>query len=628
MGFAGGYTGKMLVVDLTNQTYHEEPTSEDMAGNFIGGAGINAALALKYLMPHDDPLSPTNYLIFGAGPMVGTMTPGSGKCNLTGRSVHTKFLGTTNQGYFGMLKFAGYDHLLITGRAETPVYLKIEDGTVTFCSAGHLWGKDLFEATDVIHDEAGKDFHVTCIGPAGENKVYDASIYTEKFSSMSRVGMGAVMGSKNLKALAILGTRSVGIADKKRYLQVFKTIYNGVRMHPNILHWRKYGTMISVETFAKMGVYAADNFQRAFDHKFFEMFSPDRFVAEIKEGDVACLACPIGCKHYLQIKEGQFAGTKLSVGCMNAVIQTFGGYCTAEGLEEVIKCAETAARMGIDWMTSSTLISLVMELYERGLLTKEQADGLEPKFGKGDVIRTLIRKIAYREGIGDVLADGFENAAARLGPEAGKYAMSVKGLGLVFDPRITLKSTEIFSLMTNVRGHGSNVSIAMVPRTPDQIRRYCVKLGLPDDAVERIVDDKGYNVARLTKWVEDLTSILNNLGICYFPLYQRLPTQTWADLYSAVTGIEVTIEDLIRMSENYWDVQKAYNLREGATIDDDTMPERFFTEEVSIADKQVAPPLDKKYVKQLLNDYYQERGWERETGIPPREKLDSLGISL
>lgn len=135
MGFAGGYTGKMLVVDLTNQTYHEEPTSEDMAGKFIGGAGINAALAHKYLIPHDDPLSPTNYLIFGAGPMVGTMTPGSGKCNLTGRSVHTKFLGTTNQGYFGMLKFAGYDHLLITGRAETPVYLKIEDDTVTFCPA-------------------------------------------------------------------------------------------------------------------------------------------------------------------------------------------------------------------------------------------------------------------------------------------------------------------------------------------------------------------------------------------------------------------------------------------------------------------------------------------------------------
>ena len=330
----------------------------------------------------------------------------------------------------------------------------------------------------------------------------------------------------------------------------------------------------------------------------------------------------------MQIKEGAFAGTKLSVGCMNAVIQTFGGWCSTENLEEVIKCAETGSRMGLDWFSSSNLISMVMELYQRGILTKEQVDGLEPKFGDGEVIRTLIRKISHREGIGNILADGLKKAAARLSPEAGKYAMSSKGLGVIYDPRIALHSTEIFSQFTNVRGHASNVSIAMVPRTPDQIRRYCVRLGLPEDAIARIVNDKGYNVARLTKWVEDLTSVLNNLGVCYFPLYQRLPTSTWADLYSAVTGIEVTFDDLIEMSENYWDLQKAYNLREGATHDDDSVPERFVTEEIRIADKKVMPPLDKAYVRELMDDYYEERGWDRKTGIPSKEKLARLGISL
>lgn len=626
MGFPGGFMGQMLRIDLSEKTIQIEPLPEFLVEKYMGGAGVNAALAYDLLIPGDDPLSPRNYLIFGAGPMIGTMVPGAAKCNLTGRSMESKFLGTSNHGKFGMLKYAGFDHLIITGKSEKPVYLKIENEKVSFCPAEHLWGRDLFEATDAIWNETSDDFDVTCIGPAGENMTHDASVVTNKCASMSRTGMGAVMGSKNLKGIAIYGTRSVGVADKAKFLKLHKELYRGIRLHPNLLAWRKYGTMISVEIFSKLGLYGAENYQAAFDDKFFEIFNPNRFVSEIKEGDWACNACPIGCKHFIRIKEGEFAGTTISVGCMNAVIQTYGGQCMLNSLEEVIKTAETAARMGIDWMSSAQLIALVMELYQRGILSKDQLDGLEPKWGDGNVARELVRKIAFREGIGDILAEGLVKATERLPPGSDRYSMHTKGLGMIYDPRVNLMSTEIFSQITNIRGHASNVSVAMVPRTPDQIRRYCKNLGLPDDAIDRIVDEKGYNVARLTKWVEDVTSVMHIMGVCYFPLYQRLPFALWAELYTAVTGREMTPHGLIEISENYWDVQKAYNLREGATRGDDTLPERFFTDAVPLADKEVIPPRDRAYVDRLVSDYYEERGWDRTTGAPLKEKLAKLGI--
>jgi aldehyde:ferredoxin oxidoreductase len=310
---------------------------------------------------------------------------------------------------------------------------------------------------------------------------------------------------------------------------------------------------------------------------------------------------------------------------MNSVIQSFGCFCLINEWEEIAKCAETAARLGLDFMSSGSLISFAMELYQRGLLNKGQADGLEIKWGDAKVVRILLRKIAFREGIGDVLAQGLANTSAELGSDVEKYAMQVKGLGILYDPRSKIDSTEIFSQLSNIRGYVSNVSIAMVPRTPEQIRRYCQKIGLSNEVIARIVDEKAYNVARLNKWTEDFTSLLEFLGICQFPLYQRISLSTWAELYSAITGIETSYKDLIKKSENVWDLKRAFNIREGASRADDNFPERIYSDSVPVG-SETFPPLDRDEISQLLSDYYEERGWDRISGKPSKERLFSLGI--
>ncbi len=626
MGPMGGYTGRLLRVDLTRKKAHVERIPEELLLHFRGGAAINAALAFMELEPFGDPFAPDNEMIFGLGPLVGTMVPGSGKGNVTARSPLRKFIGISGHGLFGMLKFAGYDHLIVTGRAAKPTVLKIENSNVEFLDAGDLWGQDVFDTTDLLWQALGDRFHVTCIGPAGEHLVRDAGLITNKYAAFARTGMGAVMGSKNLKAVALYGSGGIGVADRNRFLKVVKNIYRILRADPNLLNWRKYGTLISLEAFSRLGLYASKNYQTAYREELLEKFPLEEFVELFKNGDVACQGCPIGCKHHIDFQASNGTRNRLAVSCMNSVMQSFGTFCLVDGWGETIQCAETAARLGLDFMSVGNLISFIMELNQRGLLKGGDAEETLPVWGDGPSVRTWIRKIAYREGLGDVLAEGLDRAAEALGPETLPYAMHSKGLGVLYDPRARLGSTEIFSQFTNVRGYISNVSVAMVERTAEQIRRYCSKIGLPEDAVERIVSDDGYNVARLNKWTEDVTSVLEILGICQFPPYQRLPLELWAEACTAVTGIETGRDDLLRAAENMWHVRRAFNLREGAETADDTCPERFF-KETAPAGESGFGPLDREKFQQLVRDYYDERGWSSQTGGPPSARMAELGMS-
>ncbi|MBI4775769.1 MAG: hypothetical protein HY788_16620 [Deltaproteobacteria bacterium] len=436
MKIRGGYTGKILRIDLTRKTSEIQPLSPDLIRDFRGGAGIDAALAYKELERFGDPYSPENKMIFGLGPLIGTMAPGAGKGNLTTRSPHRKFIGISGHGLFGMLKFAGFDHLVISGRADTPTILKIEDDRISFLEADALWGQDVFDTTDRVWDRLGERFHVTCIGPAGENLVRDSSMVTNKYATFARTGVGAVMGSKNLKALAIYGSGGVTVADRNRFLKAVKKVFQVLRADPNLLNWRKYGTLISLETFSRLGLYAGKNYQSAFHEDLLDRFPLEAFVDECKEGDVACQACPVGCKHHLNFGGVGEPRTRMAVSCMNSVMQGFGTFCLVNGWKEVIRCAETAARMGLDFMSVGNLVSFVLELYDRGLITDKETGGKSLHWGDGEAIRDLIRKIALREGLGEVLADGLEEAAKTLGPETEPYAMHTKGLGVLYDPRV------------------------------------------------------------------------------------------------------------------------------------------------------------------------------------------------
>ncbi len=622
---AGGYVGAILHVDLTTRTHRVEPLPEELTSRFLGGAGINAALALELLQPGADPFAPDNCAIFGLGPLVGTMVPGAGKGNLTTRSPYGRFLGISGHGRFGALKYAGYDHLVVTGRAERPTVVSIADDRVSFLDATELWGQDVFDTTDKIWAQLGERTDVTCIGPAGENRVYDAALITNKYAAFARAGMGAVLGSKNCKAIAVSGSGGVRVADRKRFLKASRSLFDLLRSDRNLLEWRRLGTLISLETFAELGLYAKKNFQSAYDSGLLEHFGVKEFAEQVKEGDVACMGCPVGCKHHVRVPGTDGSEVRMAVSCMNAVMQSFGTFCALESWPEVVRCADQAARMGLDFMSTGSLISFAMELQQRGLLTPEDTDGLHLKWGDGEVIREMIRRIGTRQGFGDRLAQGLERAVQQLGPETAPYAMHAKGLGVLYDPRVRLGSTEIFSQFTNVRGYISNVSVAMVERTPEQIRRYCEKIGLDPETIGRIVSADGYDVGRLNKWTEDVCSAMELLGVCMFPPFQRLPLELWAEACSAATGIETRADDLLRAAENLWHARRAYNIREGAEAADDTCPERFFSESVPAGSRSFGP-LSKPAFQGLVRSYYAERGWDEVTGEPPAAVLRELGL--
>jgi aldehyde:ferredoxin oxidoreductase len=393
----GGYAGNILTIDLSSSNIVKKPLELELMKNFLGGSGINAPLTYQSVQPDASPLSPGNALVFGVGPFVGTLIPGAGKSCASTKMPTSGQIDLSTTGSFGKLKFAGYDHLVITGKADQPVYLKINNDEVKILDGSHLWGKDVWETTDELWNELGKEYSIMAIGPAGENFVTDASIIGDKYAGFSRGGLGAVMGSKNLKAIAVHGTQDIKVSQPDQFedlLDKLNTEFFGQRL---LKEWRNYGTLISLKAMARTGLYAYKNFQEAVEpDKMTEAFDINAFL-DIKGGDVACMSCPIGCKHLIKMKQGKYAGLTLSVGCANAAMQTWGCYCGALGQwEEVFKGAELCNRLGIDWYNASGLISWGIELYQRGIIDKHDTDGIELDWGNTAAIQELIQKIAYR----------------------------------------------------------------------------------------------------------------------------------------------------------------------------------------------------------------------------------------
>ncbi len=600
----GGYTGKILKIDIGNKKIEIDELSENVAFQYLGGAGINAKLALDLIKPGIDPFSPENVILIGAGPFVGTLVPGSSKCNITAKSPNKKFLGTSGSGHLGFIKFAGFDNIAISGKSDAPIYLKITNDKVEFRDAFHIWGKDIYEATEMIWKETGKNYTVACIGPAGENLVRDSLVLANKYSAFARCGMGAIMGSKKIKAIAVYGDREVEVADPKKFKDILNKVYEEVLNHPHFKDWRSYGTLISHEAFSRNALYPSMNFKESPDpEKIISIFDIKNFE-NLKLKDVACLGCPVGCKHLLKVGDEVF-----SLSCALSSIQAFGGACSVKGWEEILTCSEMSNRLGLDVFSTVNLITMAVELFENGIIKESDTDGLKLELGNPKLVRELMRKIAYREGFGNVLADGLIDAPKKIGKDAQYYAMHIKGVGLAFDLRPRF-SADNFSQLVNPRGaHPSSVSITLVPRSPESIKKFCQKIRVPEDRMEAVLDGpEGFNPARLTKWSEDYTFALDALGVCRFPIYQRIDITLWTELYSSLTGIEMTPEQMLKAAQNAINAQKEFNLREGATISDDLPPERFFKEPLKFG-KKIFPALDREYVKNLLKEYYEERGW-------------------
>lgn len=627
-----GYAGKLLFVDLSSGRISAEPLTEDLRWNFIGGVGINAKLAYDIIPAGADPLSPENAILIGAGPLVGTLAPGVPKTEITTRSPLTGRLITSSTGQFGpALKYAGYDGIVITGASASPVYLRIFDDQVELCDASSLWGKDVYEVSNELYNlYKPKICTIAAIGPAGENLVKLSLVLTDKLSTWGKGGMGAVLGSKKLKAIVVHGSKGVGVADRERFRELVDAAYNSFRSDPNREMWTTLGTMVSWEMYAQTGVAKGTP-----EHDPIKLFGPKAYLEQVKAQSLSCPTCPTGCKARLKVKEGPFRGLDTGTSCNLGGAMSFGTTCMVEDYNRVAKCHDTANRLGMESGYVAGMMSFLKELWKRGVISGEDTDGVVPEMGYEKTAH-LMEMIAYRRGMGDILADGWDEAARELGPEAEKCREYMRGKGIEpgFDARANL-GTEALSPLTTPKGaHWTmGLSVTVVPgRKPEQLARYAQKIGATADAVERMVNPgapgrySGLHSGRLLKYVEDFNAVLYSFGICNRPPILRLyGLEECAQFLSAAAGMDIDPAVLPEVGERVVNSLIMFNVREGFDRESFRYPNMWLTEEMKVGDRET-PHLTQGEVDRVLDGYYEERGWDVATGRPTREKLASLGL--
>jgi aldehyde:ferredoxin oxidoreductase len=629
-----GYAGKILHVNLTNSEIWEEPLDPDLAKRFLGGWGINHKLYYDLTPPHIEPLSPDSPLIVGTGPFPGTMIPGSSRTYIAYKHPLGGMVGSApGTGVFSnMLKSAGYDHVVITGKARKPVYLKIGQDSVELCDASGLWGKDIFDAVFALRNKY-EPCSIIAIGPAGENLVKIS--VTDVDSGQGGIGEGgmtAIMGSKNLKAIvALQGATPIKVAHRRRLQKVVDGVLERIRTYPRLSALREGGGWFMMRGFGVEGDSAAqtkEGMER--EAEAFEKHKQSR-------ANIACACCPVAGRERIDLLEGEYAG-----------LVSYHSLTDARGLNtlgielnynQLVKYNDTLNRYGVDWMFFNGILDLLFTFYEDGTITQQDIGGMELK-RDFDCIMKLAKMVAYRQGFGDVIADGVVSVCNRLGLDPEKDTIHIKGWNRpLHDPRLTGMSPVEIGQLVEPRPSGTGAATnppSYQPGAPiDRWLRYAREQGMPKEAEERIFNTTSFNPARLAKWSQSYFSVLQSLGFCgrlYITRFHDLATMT--EYYSALTGVEVTPPELLKKGEQNWNLCKILNVREGFSRGDDRPPEAFFEpikikggeEELSTMDYYKTTKLTREDVERLLDDYYDECGWDKETTAPTAEKLKELGL--
>jgi aldehyde:ferredoxin oxidoreductase len=629
-----GYAGSGLWVDLSTGIIKKEPLDQKLVSRFVGGSGFTNKLAYDLIDTEVDPLSPENVVIIGSGALSGTLAPGSTKVMATTKLPVNNAIGTPFGGGFShLLKCAGYDYVVITGRSDKPVYLKIMDDDVDLVDAGDVWGKDVFETTDLLRGKHGVESSVIAIGQAGENLVKISFALVDKFGTLGRGGLGAVFGSKNLKALVVNGTKGVPIADAESFLEVAGSVRQKMLKYPFREEWLKLGTGIGHMIFEKVWG-TVRNWGEALIR---DEDSPEplqRMMKIFKSGH-SCPTCLLNCRALVRLEEGEYAGLTAPISVMGH-LNAYAGRYDAFDLNRSCKYLDLCNRYGLDLFSVNALIEYAIDLYQNGIITKEDTDGQELNWDTKTVL-SLLEKICHREGLGDTLADGLIPSSMKFGKLAEERVVAIKGQEPLSDPRQHFSGWEITGC---VNPRGTYITPGITPafspgRTPEQIARYCRKLRVPQEAIERICySSTEFNLARLIKYAEDWSSVYSCLGICIRqPVMLSYDPQEAAHLYASATGIDITPEELHEAGERAWNILKAANVREGFTRKDDRFPDKFL-EPLKAGDKEIrlmnynrTKELTRDDVEKMFDDYYDERGWDIEKGIPTKKKLEDLDLN-
>ncbi|MFC2002466.1 aldehyde ferredoxin oxidoreductase family protein [Chloroflexota bacterium] len=617
-----GWSGKILRVDLASGKINTEPT-ETYAKDFLGGRGINSWILFKETTQDTKPFHPENRLIFGTGPLVGTLVPAACRCTITTLNPLSGGHGDSNFGghFSAELKFAGYDHVIFQGKAENLVYLWIDDDKIEIRDAGNLRGKSTFETDRLIKQEIGDlDIQTACIGPAGENLVPFASVHaTSATRASARCGMGAVMGSKNLKAVAVRGTGSVRVAEPERLFHIIDEIYSTVAESPFLKTRGEKGVLAGLDGYSQMGLIPIRNFQ---DYHFEEAnkIGVDGFLPYLK-GHASCFACPTHCDKYYRIDDGMPWGGTWTYDIELSPSLFFAELLIAD-VNAVIKGFNLLNSYGMDEYDTFYAIAWAIECYERGILTKNDTDGLELRWGDSLLVLELIRRIAYKEGnLGRLLAKGVAKASREMGKGSDKYAMQMKGMA-ADDAKYPIGWGLGVCVSTSGPSHLKGALVSELRTlTPEEAKKF---YGSEYACNPRAYEDK----PKLVFECERLRAITDCCEICSFMslhAYPGLPgLNEIAKFLSVVTGETWTLEDLTIVAERIINVEKAINSRAGLTRKDDYPPERMF--EAIPSGPAKGQYLDFSKFERMLDEYYELHGWEKESGLPTGEKLESLGL--
>jgi aldehyde:ferredoxin oxidoreductase len=605
----GAYMGKILRIDLTNQKVSESSLPEEYVKKYVGGRGIAARILYDIMKPGTDPLSPENKMVWGTGPLTGlpVQAASSGWVVVTRSPLtYTYFRSRCVSNLGIMLKKAGYDFMIIEGKAEKPTYIYINNGNVEFGDASSLWGTTTDLAQHILKEYIIRNpkAETAVIGPAGERLVKYAIVQSGT-RQLGRGGIGAVMGSKNLKGVIVYGDKPIPIANEELLKELVKEQVKQLAASHGAKRMQRYGTAAIHALINQIGDYPHKNFRETFypDHE--KLNGEGKVKRTVR--NAGCPNCLIMCWKYTYVKEGPYAGAWVD-GPEYETFCTFGGLLDIPNLDAVIYANQLADLYGIDTISAGVAIAFAIEAFEKGILTTKDTDGLELKWGDENVLMTLIRKIAFREGIGDLLAEGVKRASEKLGKGSEYFAIHIKGLELpAYDPR-PVKAHGLGMVTSNIGG-----SHALGYGTQEVF-------GLPTPVDKYTVEGKGkltaYNQNRLT-WGECCIW-------CTFPTRSEWhKPDLLTKIVNAATGIDFGgFEEALKIGERVWNVERAFNVREGFDRRHDTLPERFLKEPIPSG-----PSKGQIFeLEPLLNEYYQARGWDVATGLPTRAKLEELGL--
>ncbi|NIS78914.1 MAG: aldehyde ferredoxin oxidoreductase [Anaerolineales bacterium] len=621
---------RIAYIDLTTKDIATSPIPVEMRKLYMGGRGLDMYLLFNHIQPGVDPLGPENVLTVSAGLLVGTLASASARTHIGAKSPLTGLIGSSNMGGFFApeLRWAGFDHLVIKGKADEPVYLWIHDGEIEIRAATNVWGKDIPTTQELIQKELGDpEVKALCIGVAGEKLVRFANVMTGVKNAAGRTGMGAVMGSKNLKAIAVRGTQDLQIRFPEQALEYNQGLLEHIGSTKFAKIMQKWGTMFIYGVTNAVGLVRVRNFQL---NQQVDGNIESEHIEKYAHGSESCYACILHCRHKYVIRDGPYAGTYCE-GPEYTSQGAFGMQVDCNNFETILVGNHLVNMYGLDTLETGSLIAWAMELYEKGILTDIDTEGLKLEWGNDEAVLEMIKRIALRQGLGDILAEGPLRAAEKIGQDSLKYCIQVKGMSNLHSDERPTPSLAL-GIATSSRGadHLRSRPAIDLYHLPESLLRKIYGGPKPYDGQLSSEYTSYEGKARMVQWQEMMYEAIDSVGICKWHTIFVSPNLIGFEELSKLiyynTGLEFTAEQIWESADRAYTIERLFNIREGLTRADDWLVDRYFDEPTPIGLPIVRGiSIDRDKFREMIDEYYELHGWD-ESGMPHVETLKKLGL--